>query len=771
MRRGRSLWLFLCLAGTALAQPAAERYQSIVAPFLARHCVMCHSTKAKAANLDLERFKDARAALAERDVWESVAKRVKSGQMPPAGAPRPKPEAAAAVVAWADEQIERVDRARPVDPGRVTARRLNRAEYNNTIRDLFGISFRPADDFPLDDSGHGFDNIGDVLSLSPVLLEKYMQAADQVVKAALVTEPLPKPVMEKFDADKIGEPKDLPADPEGQRLIRKSSLLVKYRFPRDGEYELRVFTRGRGAPDSPPSPLAIFGGGKVAEVVEVKSGANSKRNFDVRFKASAGLSDIGGAWVFPGPVKPPPPDANGVDFTMQVETIEIRGPFAAEKQELLPASHQRLFVCGARDAACARQILGKFAARAWRRPVTDAELVRLTRFVDMATREGDSFEQGIQLAVKAVLVSPQFLFRIERDTAGAARALNGWELAARLSYFLWSSMPDEALFAAAADGSLLKPEGLAMQVRRMLADPKAAALADNFAGQWLELRNLDTLSPDPQRFPEWDSDLREAMRRETLMFFSNLLAEDRPLLDLIDGKFTFVNERLARHYGIPNVTGRKFQRVELDGAQRSGVITQASVLTVTSYPTRTSPVQRGLWVLENFLATPPPAPPANVPPLDEAKIGTAMSLRQQLERHRADPGCAVCHSKMDPLGFGLENYDAVGAWRSHDGKFPVDSEGTLPGGRAFKTPAEMKAMLRADAATFTESLTEKLFTYALGRGLESPDRPAVRTIARKVESEGHKLTALVREIVLSPQFRQRRGDRPPASQAARNDIR
>ena len=752
--------LFLLGAGFVQAQPAspADRYQATVAPFLAKHCLMCHSAKAKAANLDLERFQDVRAALAERDVWESVARRVQSGQMPPAGAPRPKPETVTAVLAWTTAQIDRVDRARPADPGRVTARRLNRAEYNNTIRDLFGISFRPADDFPLDDSGHGFDNIGDVLSLSPVLLEKYLQAADQVVKAALITGAAPKPVMEKFDADKVGEPKDLPADPEGQRLIRKSSLLVKYRFPRDGEYELRVFTRGRGAPDSPPAPLAIFGGGKVAEVVEVKSGANSKRNFDVRFQASAGLADIGAAWVYPGPVKPPPPDANGVDFTMQVETIEIRGPFVVEKAEL-PESHKRVFVCPARDAGCAKQILEQFTARAWRRPVSEGELAKLMRFVEMAEREGDSFEQGVQLAIKAVLVSPQFLFRVERDPAGATRALNGWELASRLSYFLWSSMPDALLFAAAADGSLLQPEGLAAQVRRMLADPKAAALADNFAGQWLELRNLDTLSPDPQRFPEWDADLREAMRRETLLFFSTLLAEDRPLLDLTDGKFTFVNERLAKHYGIPNIAGRKFQRVELDGAQRSGVITQASVLTVTSYPTRTSPVQRGLWVLENFLATPPPAPPANVPPLDEAKIGTAMSLRQQLESHRADPGCAVCHSKMDPVGFGLENYDAVGAWRSHDGKFPVDSVGTLPGGRAFTTPAEMKAMLRADGATFTESITEKLLTYALGRGLESPDRPAVRAIARKVEADGHKLTALVREIVLSPQFRQRRGDR------------
>ena len=752
----RSGLFVLSAALSCAAQPlAVEGYQSTVAPFLARHCLTCHSAKAKAANLDLERFKDAQTALAERDVWESVAKRVQSGQMPPAGMPKPTPAEVQALVVWASEHVESIDRTRKVEPGRVTARRLNRAEYNNTIRDLFGISLRPADDFPLDDSGHGFDNIGDVLSLSPVLLEKFLLAADKVVRAALVTGPAAKPVMEKFDLDKLGEPKEMPVDPEGERLTRKASLVVKYVFPRDGEYELRVFTRGRGAAGSPPAPLALLGGGKVAEVIKVLSGANNKRNFEVRFKANAGLSDVGAAWVFPGPVKPPPPDATGVDFTMQVETIEIRGPFT-DTAAGMPESHRRVFVCSERDDPCARRILTNFVAKAWRRPVTGAELSKLLRFVELAAGEGDSFENGIQLAVKAVLVSPQFLFRMERESG--ARALNGYELASRLSYFLWSSMPDDALLGAAADGSLGRPEGVDAQLRRMLADPKAQALATNFAGQWLELRNLDSVSPDPQRFPEWDADLREAMRRETQLFFAALLNEDRSILDLLDGKFTFLNERLAKHYGIPDVTGRNFRRVELDGAQRSGVLTQASVLTVTSYPTRTSPVQRGLWVLENFLAAPPPPPPADVPPLDEEKIGKAVSLRQQMEKHRADPGCAVCHTKMDSLGFGLENYDAVGAWRSLDGKFPVDSAGALPGGRAFNNPAELKAILRADAEAFTQCLAGKMLTYALGRGLEPADRPVVRAISRKVQAEGYKFSALIREISLSAPFRQRSAD-------------
>ncbi|MCC6538860.1 MAG: DUF1592 domain-containing protein [Bryobacterales bacterium] len=751
--------LFVSASAAALAAPSPENFSRAMAPVLARHCNMCHSTKAKAGGLDLERFtQNPAGAVAERDIWESVAKRMRNGQMPPAAMPKPAPALAEAALAWADAHVEELDRARPIDPGRVTARRLNRNEYNNTIRDLFGIPFRPADDFPLDDSGHGFDNIGDVLSLSPVLLEKYLQAADKVVRAALVTGAAPKPVMEKFDADKVGQPKDLPADPEGERLIRKNSLLVKYDFPRDANYEVRVLTRGRGAPDSPPTKLAVYAGGRVVEVLEVKSGANSKRNFDVRFHAPAGLTDLGAAWVYPGPAPGPPPGADGGDFTMQVETIEIRGPFV-DPAQALPESHQRVFVCGEKDDACARRILSTFTSKAWRRPVTDAELVKLMRFVELARREGDTFEAGIQLAVKAVLVSPQFLFRMERDpTEAGTRPLNGYELASRLSYFLWSSMPDEALLAAAADGSLLREEAMLAQVKRMLADPKSAALAENFAGQWLELRNLNSVSPDPKRFPEWDADLREAMRRETLLFFTEVMRSDRSLLDLIDGRFSFLNERLAKHYGVEGVTGRKFQRVELDGAQRSGVLTHASVLTVTSYPTRTSPVQRGLWVLENFLATPPPVPPANVPPLDEAKIGTEMSLRQQLERHRADPNCAVCHSKMDSLGFGLENYDPIGGWRSHDGKFAVDSAGALPGGRTFTTPAGMKQILKADGEAFAHSLVEKMLTYGLGRGLEPPDKPVVRAAVNRVVRDDYRFSALIREVVLSPPFRQRRAE-------------
>jgi cytochrome c553 len=746
----------------AAALPALAQLDSSVPGFLARHCVACHNAKAKTAGLDLERLRDPKVALAERDAWESVADKLRSGAMPPKGAPRPDPAATAVVVAWADKHVRALDRSRRPDPGRVTARRLNRAEYNNTIRDLMGIAFRPADDFPLDDSGHGFDNIGDVLSLSPTLMEKYLAAADRVVRAALRTGPAPKPLMERYDAEKTGMAKSVPADPEGTRLVTKGGLVVRHRFPHTGAYELRLAVRGRGVPDAPPSPLAIIVNGKVVETAPVEVGQNKKRLWEVRVEVPAGEGELGGAFVWPGADAHPRP-ANAAAFdpaidAFYVDSLELRGPFV---DPALPDSHNRVFVCspaqpGRFDYDCARRILGGFLARAWRRPIAPAEIDAMLGFVRMAEKEGDTFEQGVALAVKAALVSPNFLFRIERDPTGAEpRRLSGPELASRLSYFLWSSMPDEELLRA----DLARPDSLAVQVRRMLADPKSRALAENFAGQWLEIRNLDTATPDTRRFKEWDADLREAMRRETTLFFAEMVRENRDIRDFADGRFTYLNERLASHYGIVGVEGRGFRRVELSGDQRGGILTHASVLTVTSYPTRTSPVQRGIWVLENFLGNKIPPPPANVPNLQVAEVGKTLSLRGQMEQHRADPACAVCHEKMDSLGFGLENYDAVGGWRTHDGKIPVDSAGVAPGGKPFATPAEMRRILREDADSLARNLVEKLLTYALGRGLESYDRPAVRAIADKAAAGGYRFGTIILEIAASQPFQQRRGQR------------
>jgi hypothetical protein len=401
--------------------------------------------------------------------------------------------------------------------------------------------------------------------------------------------------------------------------------------------------------------------------------------------------------------------------------------------------------------------------RAYRRPVKDAEVAAVVGLATQARAKRDSVEEAIGLALQAILVSPDFLFRIEKEPAAAAAAtgdaISDHELAARLSYFLWASMPDAELFRLADAGTLRKPEVLTAQVRRMLKDGKSQGLVEGFGGQWLQFRALESAAPDKERFPSFDNNLRLSMRRETELFFENLVREDRSLTDFIDGPYSFLNERLARHYGIPGVLGPEFRKVDLQGTRRSGVLTQGSVLTVSSYSTRTSPVLRGKWVLENFLAAPPPDPPAGTPRLDEAKIGADQSLRKQLEAHRSNQTCAACHSRMDPLGFGLENFDAIGAWRTEDGKYPVDAKGALPDGRAFDGPDEIKAILKGDRKEFAACVTEKLLTYALGRGLERYDRRTVREIVDRVAAREYRFSALVLEIVNSMPFQMRRGDK------------
>ena len=412
--------------------------------------------------------------------------------------------------------------------------------------------------------------------------------------------------------------------------------------------------------------------------------------------------------------------------------------------------------------ACVEKILTTLAHHAYRRPVTKSDVASLMKFAAMAKADGQSAEQGLQLAIQAMLVSPHFLFRIERDTAPTDASkihnISDIELASRLSYFLWSTMPDDELLGLAEAGKLRAPAVLDAQVKRMLADARSASLAENFAGQWLEIRNLDSVKPDPQKFPEWGPDLREAMKTETRMFFENLLRENRPLSEFLDAKYTFLNDRLAKHYGIAGVTGPEFRKVELTSDQRGGILSHASVLTVSSYPTRTSPVIRGKYVLQNILGTPPPPPPPDVPALDEKEVGNTGSLRQQLEKHRSNAVCASCHSKMDPLGFGLENYDATGKWRTMDGKFPVDASGVLPTGKSFANPAEMRTILKAELPDFANCIIEKMLTYSLGRGLERYDKKTVDEIGRKLAASGYPFQGLINEIVRSLPFQSRRGE-------------
>jgi hypothetical protein len=426
---------------------------------------------------------------------------------------------------------------------------------------------------------------------------------------------------------------------------------------------------------------------------------------------------------------------------------------------------------GAHRPECARLIVTALARRAWRRPVSETEVRNLLRFVQMAQRDGGSLEQGIRVALEAVLVSPHFLFRIEHDSdpddPAAAHNVSDFELATRLSYFLWSSMPDDELFQRAEDGSLRRPEVLAEQTWRMMRDPKGRRLVTNFGGQWLQVRNLDSAQPDPEKFPDFDGELRDAMRQETTLFFEYIMREDRSILDFVDGRYTFLNERLAKHYGITGVEGGQFRRVELANNERSGVLTQASVLTVSSYPARTSPVLRGKWLLENVLGAPPPPPPPDAGVLDEDQVNSHGTVREQFEKHRSKPACFSCHSRMDPLGFGLENYDAIGRWRTHEGKFPVDASGTLPDGRSFNGSSELKEILKADRDEFARCLTEKMLTYALGRGLDRYDRPAVTRICRTLSGSGYRFSSLVLGIVNSLPFQMRRGEAAPDRVAQR----
>jgi hypothetical protein len=627
------VWAVL-LAAEPAAPPAAapQSFDATVRPFVKRYCLNCHSGEDAQRGVQLDKYRTAAAVSDDRATWGRVLGMLHARKMPPKDSRRPKDAEYAAVSAWLEAALRPADRAGPADPGRVTIRRLNRAEYTNTIRDLLGIEFNAAADFPSDDVGYGFDNIGDVLALPPLLMEKYLAAAEQIAAKAIV-------------ADK-----------------------------------------------------------------------------------------------------------------------------ARDKPEGYPESHRRIFFVVPGDKlspdAAAEQILRRLATRAYRREISQQELARLLKLVATARAQGDSFEAAIQLALQAILVSPHFLFRVELDPqaagAGPVRPLNEYELASRLSYFLWSSMPDDELFDLAARGKLR--EDLDRQVRRMLGDAKSKALVENFAGQWLQLRNLDLAAPDKSQFPAFDDDLRRAMRTESEMFFAAIVREDRSVLELLDADFTFVNARLARHYGLSGVEGDQFRRVSLPRGgpealqARGGVLTQAAMLTVTSNPGRTSPVKRGKWVLENIVGAPPPNPPPSVPRLqDDAKAVATGTVRQRMEQHRADPNCAVCHKEMDALGFALENFDAVGAWRTKDGPFPIDAAAELPDGRSFNGPRELKNLLRGSQEAFARCLTQKLLTYALGRGVEPSDRPAVDGIVNAAKAGDYKFSTFVLGIVHSDPFQKRRG--------------
>ena len=743
-----------------------------VKAFVKVHCVACHNAELRTGGIDFGAYTHAEAALKDPNVWNRVLQMLRAEMMPPKGLPRPPRDEVDRLLQWFNDR-KGAELPRADDPGRVTARRLNRQEYNNTVRDLVGIDFRPADDFPADDSGYGFDNIGDVLSLSPVLMEKYMSAAEVIAEKAIVAEPRIEPALEKYLAPRTADDKGAIA------FSWEGSMEVTYDFPRDAEYTIwvRAVDRRRRPkaepsdpepPLPPPLPFEFTIDGERIKVFDIQSQYERKEPTEVTVWLAHGAHTLAARFLV-DVTKIPDHDAKKYDKPRRMafgDYFEIRGPFNARLPPLTD-SHRKIFICGdlrlgRYPPGCVERMIEKLARRAYRRPVAREEIDALKQLVVLARENGDSIEQGMRLALQAVLVSPHFLFRIERDPdpndPGAIHAVSPYELASRLSYFLWSSMPDARLMERATSLELLNREVLQEEVTRMLADPHSQAFVENFAGQWLELRNLDLAAPDPELFPRFDDELRAAIRMETELFFETVLREDRGIADFLDGRFTYLNERLARHYGVPGVEGPEFRRVSLDGDQRSGILTQASVLLLSAYPTRTSPVLRGKWLLENILGAPPPPPPDGVPELEETDASGG-TLRQQLEQHRANPACAVCHEKMDALGFGMENYDPIGRWRTHERGLPLDTSGVLPSGESFSGPAELKGILKNQTGNFARCLTEKMLTYALGRGLENYDRPTVDRIVRGLADDDYRFSRLIIEIVKSKPFRMRRGER------------
>ncbi|HEY1601973.1 MAG TPA: DUF1592 domain-containing protein [Pirellulales bacterium] len=730
----------------------AEKLQ----PFLATYCTGCHGGDEPKAALSLDGVADAAALRKDREHWAQVVEYLEAGIMPPEDQPQPTADEIAAVNSWVIGQLATLGTTGHRDPGRVTIRRLNRAEYDNTIRDLVGVAFKPAEDFPSDDVGYGFDNIGDVLSMPPILLEKYLAAAEKIASEAIVTQWPPDPTTRRFAAGQMRSTLTGAKGAPAGRLNTEGEVFVEPTFAADGEYIVRCRAYAEQA-GSEPARMTLRVAGQDVFTFDVKAVADSPAVFETRTHITSGKQRVAAAYIN-NFVDLEEPDPARRDRNLIIEWIEVDGPYGEIGPP--PAPHRRIIFRepAGDEEACAREILTRFGSRAYRRPVTSEEVERLTHFYLLARANGDSFEEGIRLAVQAALVSPYFLFRVELD-AGSGRDLpvhqiDNHQLAARLSYFLWNSMPDEELFRLAEAGQLSRDEVLEAQVKRMLADPKSQALVENFAGQWLQLRNLSLASPDRKRFKGFDNELRAAMLRETEMFFASIVHDDRSVLDLLDADYTFLNERLAKHYGIEGVEGKEFRRVALPDRRRGGVITQASVLTVTSNPTRTSPVKRGKWIMEQILGTPPPPPPPGVQELEQVKLeGT---LRQKMEQHRANASCASCHARMDPLGFALENFDAVGAWRDRDDDHEINASGTLPGGKSFSGGAELRDILKARPELFARSLVRKMLTYALGRGLEAYDTQAVYDITSHLKTQEYKFSSLVLDVVRSEPFQMRR---------------
>ena len=757
-------------SAVGLEPSAAATYRGV----LDRYCVACHNTRLRTAELTLDTV-DVHDLAADAPVWEKVAGKLRTREMPPPPRPRPAPETYAAFVSWLETGLDRAAAERP-NPGRPALHRLNRVEYTNAVRDLLAVEIDGRTLLPADDMAFGFDNIADALAFSPGLLERYLLAARRISRLA-IGDPATRPGVESYRVSKSLVQDDRMSEelPFGTR----GGLAVRHFFPLDGEYEIAIHLTSRPARTSREQldirldgervalvPLGEPDGGRP-EAGETQGYGGADGPVSVRLRVTAGSRLVGAAFVAitsaPEGVTPAYLPVGSISFRQTgVRSVEIAGPYDVEGVGDSP-SRRRIFVCrpGGRqeEPRCARRILRTLARRAFRRPVAADDVQPLLSQFEAGRRAGD-FDSGIRRGLERILVDPEFLFRVERDPAhvppGTAYRLSDLELASRLSFFLWSSIPDDELVALAAAGQLGRPAVLERQVRRMLADDRAASLVENFAAQWLHLRNLRGVTPDVREFPEFDDNLRRAFERETKLFVESQLDRDRSVVELLTADYTFLNERLARHYDIPNVHGSHFRRVSLTGDARRGLLGHGSILTVTSYATRTSPVVRGKWLLENILGAPPPAPPPDVPELEESDgAGTPRSLRARLERHRANAVCASCHARMDPLGFALENFDGIGRWRTRDRGIPIDASGTLPNGATFDGAADLRRLLEARAEEFVTTVTSRLLTYALGRGVEHYDMPTIRAIVREARPDRYRWSSIILGIVESTPFTMR----------------
>jgi hypothetical protein len=784
----------ILLATLVLACPVPAVSQGAV---LNQYCVTCHNEKAKTAGLMLDRIRVDKVA-ENAPVWEKVVSKLRTGAMPPPGMARPTKANYDELATYLETELDRASAARP-DPGRPVIHRLNRVEYSNAVRDLLGIDTDAIDIkalLPPDESTQGFDNIGAVLSVSPVLMERYLSAAAKITRIA-VGETAVRPLFETYtapkflmqDRDRMSE--DLPVGSRGGMAVRhhfpvEADYIVQVRLQRmardairgllDEQHEIEIRLDGEriqvfkvGAENK--GRFQYFAAGGIGDPAQEEYERTADKDLEVRFHASAGTHVVGVAFLKraslqEGPLQAPLTQVEFSQFkggSPAVGNIIIGGPWDAKGIGETP-SRRTIFQCrpaGNRDEeSCAARILSSLARKAYRRPVTGEDLGILLAFYKDARSKGD-FEAGIAAAIERILLDPEFLFRIERDPRNAAPntayRISDLELVSRLSFFLWSSIPDEELLSLAERGRLRDAAVLEQQVRRMLGDARSTALANNFAGQWLLLRNLRSFNPDPEVFPYFDDNLREAMQRETELFVESIVREDRSVTDLLNAGYTFVNERLARHYGIPNVYGSRFRRVNLPDENRRGLLGHGSILTATSYVNRTAPTLRGKWILENILGAPPPPPPPDVPSLKETDPGgKVFTMRERMEEHRSNPACSGCHRLMDPLGFALENFDAIGHWRTIDGTSAIDASGVLPEGDKFQGPAELRQLLMGRREQFAATVTEKLLTYALGRGLDYYDATAVRKIMRDAAPADYRWSSIVLSIVKSMPFQMRR---------------